>query len=84
MTSGDLESRSRSPICKLDLYLVVRNLHTEFEGPRLNTSDIDLCDIKNRSRLPMSELILALVLMNGHTEFEDTSLIISAYIEQKH
>eukprot|EP00918_Siedleckia_nematoides_P077961 GHVU01170552.1.p1 GENE.GHVU01170552.1~~GHVU01170552.1.p1 ORF type:complete len:117 (+),score=0.31 GHVU01170552.1:47-352(+) len=33
MTSGDLESRSRLTICKLDLCLVVRNLHTKFEDP---------------------------------------------------
>ena len=33
MTSSDLESRSRSPICELDLCLVVRNQHTEFEDP---------------------------------------------------
>ena len=35
MTSGDLESRSRSPICELDLYLVVRYLHTKYEVPSL-------------------------------------------------
>ena len=35
MTSGDLESRSRSPICELDLCLVVRYLHTEYEDPSL-------------------------------------------------
>ena len=35
MTSGDLESRLRSTICELDLYLAVRYLHTEFEDPSL-------------------------------------------------
>ena len=35
MTSGDLESRSRSPICELDLCLVVRNLPTKYEDPSL-------------------------------------------------
>ena len=33
MTSSDLESRSRSPICELGLCLVVSNLHTKFEEP---------------------------------------------------
>ena len=35
MTSGDLECMSRSTLCELDLYLVVRYLHTECEDPSL-------------------------------------------------
>jgi hypothetical protein len=35
MTSGDLESRSRSTIYELDLYLGVRYLHTKAEVPSL-------------------------------------------------
>ena len=35
MTSGDLESRSRSTIYELDLYLGVRHLHTKAEVSKL-------------------------------------------------
>jgi hypothetical protein len=39
MTSGGLDSRSRSPMCELDLYLVVRYLHTKLEHRSLIISE---------------------------------------------